>query len=100
MDEEALIRRIREEFIDNFDEELEMEIHDFSEENESDNKMMGGASEFRRIYLRELHRLQVELVKLQDWVVESKEKIVVLFEGRDSAGKGSTISPPAGRWVT
>ncbi len=92
MDEEALMRRIREEFIDNFYEELEMEIHDFSEESRADDQVEGGIRSFRRIYLQELHRLQVELVKLQDWVVDQKEKIVVIFEGRDSAGKGGTIS--------
>ena len=42
----------------------------------------------RRVYYTELLRLQSELIKLQDWVSHSKEKIVVLFEGRDSAGKG------------
>src|SRR5215831_1152898 len=45
----------------------------------------------RRVYFRELFRLQGELVKLQDWVVEQKLKVVVLFEGRDAAGKGGVI---------
>ncbi|WP_445323876.1 polyphosphate kinase 2 [Pseudomonas sp. EL_65y_Pfl2_R95] len=45
----------------------------------------------RRVYLRELLRLQSELVKLQEWVVEQKLKVVVLFEGRDAAGKGGAI---------
>ena len=45
----------------------------------------------RKIYFRELLRLQGELVKLQDWVQHSKQKVVVLFEGRDSAGKGGVI---------
>ena len=39
-------------------------------------------------YLRALLSLQAELIKLQDWVLFHKEKIVVIFEGRDSAGKG------------
>ena len=38
-------------------------------------------------YFRELFRLQGELVKLQDWVVHNKLKVVVLFEGRDAAGR-------------
>ena len=38
-----------------------------------------------------LTELQTELVKVQNWVKESKEKIVILFEGRDAAGKGGTI---------
>jgi polyphosphate kinase 2 len=45
----------------------------------------------RRLYFRELFRLQGELVKLQDWVVDKKLKVVVLFEGRDAAGKGGAI---------
>jgi polyphosphate kinase 2 len=45
----------------------------------------------RRVYFRELFRLQGELVKLQDWVSHSKKKIVVIFEGRDAAGKGGVI---------
>lgn len=92
MDEDAMFQRIRKEFLDNFDEELEMELGDFSEEDSSDLDQGEDVSEYRRRYFRELHRLQVELVKLQDWVVATKEKIVVVFEGRDSAGKGGTIS--------
>ena len=45
----------------------------------------------RRTYFHELFRLQSELIKLQDWVPHTKYKLVVLFEGRDSAGKGGTI---------
>ncbi|GAA5231640.1 polyphosphate kinase 2 [Verticiella sediminum] len=45
----------------------------------------------RHIYFQELIRLQSELIKLQDWVAHTKEKVVVLFEGRDSAGKGGVI---------
>jgi len=45
----------------------------------------------RHLYFRELLRLQGELVKLQDWVVHNKLKLVVLFEGRDAAGKGGVI---------
>ena len=45
----------------------------------------------RQFYFRELFRLQKELIKLQDWVVHQKLKVVVLFEGRDSAGKGGAI---------
>lgn len=42
-------------------------------------------------YLREIEALQVELVKMQAWVKESGERIVMIFEGRDAAGKGGTI---------
>ena len=92
MDESDLVKSIREEVLDHFDEEFEMEFHDFREDHESDKAQSDNVNEFRRTYFRELHRLQVELVKLQDWVVEKKEKIVVVFEGRDSAGKGGAIS--------
>ncbi|MCY3553940.1 MAG: polyphosphate kinase 2 [Gemmatimonadetes bacterium] len=43
-------------------------------------------------YEKELARLQVELSKLQEWVVDHGRKVVVIFEGRDAAGKGGTIS--------
>lgn len=42
-------------------------------------------------YYRIKHRLQVELVKLQNWVMDNDQRIVIVFEGRDAAGKGSTI---------
>ena len=45
----------------------------------------------RKVYFRELLRLQGELIKLQDWVVANKKKVAILFEGRDSAGKGGVI---------
>lgn len=48
-------------------------------------------------YFRALLRLQSELIKLQDWVAYHKEKIVVIFEGRDSAGKGGVIKRIAQR---
>ncbi|WP_262852875.1 polyphosphate kinase 2 [Mumia quercus] len=56
---------------------------------------MGDAEEqpklSKKAYQDELERLQVELVKLQEWVRHSGARIVVLFEGRDAAGKGGTI---------
>jgi len=45
----------------------------------------------RKNYERQKYRLQVELLKLQAWVKETGQKVVVLFEGRDAAGKGGTI---------
>jgi len=42
-------------------------------------------------YERELFRLQVEMVKLQEWIKETGERVVVIFEGRDAAGKGGVI---------
>ncbi len=45
----------------------------------------------RRSYEREKYQLQVELLKLQAWVKETGQKVVILFEGRDAAGKGGSI---------
>ena len=45
----------------------------------------------RKAYERELAKLEIELVKLQGWIQHKGLKIVVIFEGRDSAGKGGTI---------
>jgi polyphosphate kinase 2 len=45
----------------------------------------------RKAYERELHKLQVRLCKLQDWVKEKGLRVVIVFEGRDAAGKGGTI---------
>ena len=45
----------------------------------------------RKVYEKELRKLQVELCKLQDWVKHKGLRIIVLFEGRDAAGKGGTI---------
>ena len=42
-------------------------------------------------YFKQLFRLQAELVKLQDWVAATRQKVVILFEGRDAAGKGGAI---------
>lgn len=50
-----------------------------------------------KIYERELAKLQVELVKLQEWIKDQGLKVVVIFEGRDTAGKGGTIKRIAER---
>jgi len=85
--------RLRGEIADSFDEELEMEIEDSRLET-----ILGDLSDHpereqleRRVYFRELFRLQHELVKLQEWVQHQGLRVVVLFEGRDSAGKGGAI---------
>jgi polyphosphate kinase 2 len=96
---EGLQRRIQAEIDDSFDEELEMELDD-----ERLQRLLDGIADpsrpndaeppdglDRRLYFKELFRLQSELVKLQDWVVTQKLKLVVLFEGRDAAGKGGVI---------
>jgi polyphosphate kinase 2 len=85
--------RLRDELLDSFDEEIEMEVDD-----ERLASLLGKITEptdtqtlDRRFYFTELFRLQSELVKLQDWVVAKKLKVVVIFEGRDAAGKGGVI---------
>ncbi|HEY0270182.1 MAG TPA: polyphosphate kinase 2, partial [Sphingomonas sp.] len=86
--------RLREELADDFDEELEMELEDSRlealGENLTDDEQKTKAIQ-RRVYFRELFRLQHELVRLQAWVQHKGLKVVVLFEGRDSAGKGGAI---------
>jgi polyphosphate kinase 2 len=79
--------------LDSFDEELEMEIDDerLAKMLEANAEQPGPEGIERKRYFKELFRLQAELVKLQDWVVHQKLKVVVLFEGRDAAGKGGAI---------
>jgi len=85
--------RIKQEIADSFDEELEMEIDESRlEELFADMEDHPEREQLeRRLYFRELFRLQHELVRLQDWVVHKGLKVVVIFEGRDSAGKGGAI---------
>lgn len=89
----ALMSRIHAELIDGYDEELELEIEDqFVDDLAApDEATQERLREDRRVYFRELFRLQGELVKLQDWVVTTGHKVVILFEGRDAAGKGGVI---------
>ena len=85
-------RHMYDDILDSFDEELEMELDD--ERMDALARELGqtpAPGMDRRLYFRELLRLQGELVKLQGWVVEQKLKVVVLFEGRDAAGKGGAI---------
>ena len=89
----ALYRRIHGEMADSLDEEMELEIDDGRLAALLDDVADHPDQETieRKFYFHELLRLQRELVKLQDWVVHKKLKVVVLFEGRDSAGKGGAI---------
>ena len=45
----------------------------------------------RKVYEKEMHKLQVQLCHLQDWVKEKGLRVIIIFEGRDAAGKGGTI---------
>ena len=60
-------------------------------ENEKNPSPNGSQKLDKREYEAELFKLQVELVKLQDWVKKTGARIVILFEGRDAAGKGGII---------
>ncbi len=92
------IDRIKEEISDSFDEELELEFEDSRLDDlaEVERQHKHNALD-RRAYFRELFRLQHELVRLQDWVVAKGLRVVVLFEGRDAAGKGGVIKRIAQR---
>ena len=90
---DALQDRIYREMMDNVDEELEMELDD-SRLGRLRTEIGEPTAEEpldRHFYFEELLRLQGELVKLQDWVQTNKLKVVVIFEGRDAAGKGGVI---------
>jgi polyphosphate kinase 2 len=92
-DHDALMSRIERELIDGYDEELELELEDRTEHDpfgDGGHETAAARSE-RAAYFKELFRMQGELVKLQDWVAHTKQKVVILFEGRDSAGKGGVI---------
>jgi polyphosphate kinase 2 len=95
LNEHELLDRVSRELTDSYDEELEMELEDreidpFTKQV-VERERSEEAKEQRRLYFRELFRLQAELVKLQDWVVHTGHKVVILFEGRDAAGKGGVI---------
>jgi polyphosphate kinase 2 len=92
--ESELMRRVHRELIDDYDEELEMEREDWE-------KLTPTAPlkplahdrdrEARNSYFKELFRLQGELVKMHDWIVETGHRMVIVCEGRDAAGKGGVI---------
>ena len=88
------MRRIQNDLEDGYDEELELELEDRNVDALAaalDGREAQPDHAARRHYFRELFRLQRELVKLQDWVQHSGHKVVILFEGRDAAGKGGVI---------
>ena len=98
LDDAEAIRRIHLDLQDSFDEELELELEDRTLEaiaaGHSGTEAQSQTEQDRQDrvrYFRELFRLQSELVKLQSWVVATGHKVVILFEGRDAAGKGGVI---------
>src|SRR5215470_12699752 len=89
----SFLDRVHDELVDSVDEELELEIDDDRLASLLDHVTDSPEQETidRSFYFRELLQLQRELVKLQDWILHRKLKVVVLFEGRDAAGKGGVI---------
>lgn len=87
------LERIKAEIADSFDEGFEMQMEEERLEAPFERRATDIADQAleRQTYFRELFRLQHELVRLQEWVQHKKLKVVVLFEGRDSAGKGGAI---------
>lgn len=92
-DHADLLKRIERELTDGYDEELELEIEDRTDHlAEADGAPVRSDEEerlARQVFFKELFRLQAELVKLQDWVATTRQKVVVLFEGRDAAGRAA-----------
>jgi polyphosphate kinase len=92
-DTDRFRNRMHREMLDSVDEELELELDDrrfYGPLAEIQRPPEGEAID-RHLYFRELLRLQGELVKLQDWVIYKNLKLIVIFEGRDAAGKGGVI---------
>ncbi|HTR85472.1 MAG TPA: polyphosphate kinase 2 [Reyranella sp.] len=92
-DPRSLQDQLEAELVDNIDEEREMELDDerLAELMDDIGDQADHHGVDRKIYFNELLRLQRELIRLQDWVIHKKLKVVVLFEGRDAAGKGGVI---------
>lgn len=97
MDDKQDMSWAQAEWLDSLDEELEMEIDDqlmspeLARELAFISELKHKSTVERQIYFHELLRLQAELVKMQDWVQHTGYKLVVIFEGRDAAGKGGVI---------
>ena len=53
--------------------------------------IMSEKKAFKKHYENKLQELQIELVRLQDWVIDKGKKVAIIFEGRDAAGKGGVI---------
>ena len=89
---EKVRQQMYDDLIDSYDEEIETELDDYIQDYRYEGQPLTANQKMQRhFYFKELIRLQKELIKLQDWVVYNGERIVVIFEGRDSAGKGGAI---------
>ncbi|MBI2921956.1 MAG: polyphosphate kinase 2 [Planctomycetes bacterium] len=89
--ERETFKRIHSDLVDDFDEELELESEDYEPAGVPAQGISEAERVLRRRYFKELFRLQSELIKMQDWIVHKGMKLVILFEGRDAAGKGGVI---------
>ena len=87
--------RIREEFtlyINSLNDRIQTQKNIISSEDDHFDQIDGEWSILpRKKYEGEKYNLQIELLKLQEWVVKNNKKVAIVFEGRDAAGKGSTI---------
>ena len=81
------------EYYDSLEERVDTYLSDEdNQEKEHFDRFEGESSMLsRRQYEDEKYRIQIELAKLQEWVLTNKKRVAIVFEGRDSAGKGSTI---------
>ncbi|TLP70245.1 polyphosphate kinase 2 [Pseudomonas nitroreducens] len=94
LDDKNFPRRVQRDLLDDRDEELELELFDelYDFEGLREGSLQTHEERLaRQRYFHTLFSLQAELVKLQNWVVKTGHKVVILFEGRDAAGKGGVI---------
>ena len=92
--DDRMWQQMSENLLDDLDEELELEWEDGVQLPPAIRQQVAELQQDqfpRRRYFVELFRLQRELVKLQDWVVANHHRMVIVFEGRDAAGKGGVI---------
>ncbi|MGH1588090.1 polyphosphate kinase 2 [Methylobacterium phyllosphaerae] len=86
------LEAIRRDLADSYEEEMELGLEEARLDRLATDAAGAPPDQLdRKVYFRELLRLQHELVRLQDWVQDRKLRVVVVFEGRDSAGKGGVI---------
>ena len=87
-------RKVRESF-DDYYKSIEVRVDQIHQSGKADNQFDQfegeGSILNRKQYESEKYQLQIELLKLQEWVKENGERVAIVFEGRDAAGKGSTI---------
>jgi len=89
-------RKVREAF-DEYYQSIEERIQQVKNAGEPESgeqfEIPGGEGSIlpRKQYESEKYQIQVELLKLQEWVIKNQKRVAIVFEGRDSAGKGSTI---------